>query len=457
MKRYNALFFSAFISVVICFSACTNTTSVGADLLESDRQDLLFSDEFVMQTSTTLGDSVLTFSPILSSQLTDYLLGEYQDPIFGKVRSSVYAQLSTGGTGKPDFANNTLDSVVLVLPYRTDEEYGNLNTEYTIEVLRIDEPDLFGNSGNNPYEESLWSTGSFNTMSTPIGTKTFVPNTRDSVIIAVPKQDTLGFEDTKVGAQLRISLSSDFASELFDADTNMPDDSIFFSDSKFTNFLNGIHVNPTSENEGLLDLGIRSSSNAGLFVYYHTDTTDNSYQFPFASADLKFASYQHDYSGSIVETFINEPSNGDSLFFLQGMAGVNGNLKFPNLDNLKGNIAINKAELILSVAELPEDLDIYDLPEQIFLTEINEDGEPEIIEDAFSLTIGGGTLTEYTDRSPTYSLNITAHLQNVLKGKATDELGLVVLGREKSPNRVVFYGGGHSTSPVKLRVYYTQF
>ncbi len=455
MKRYNALFFCAFISVVICFSACTNTTTLGSDLLDSDRQNLKFSEDFVMQTSTVLGDSVLTYNPILSSQLTDYLVGEYQDPIFGKVRSSVYAQLSTGGTGSPSFTGNTLDSVVLVLPYRTEEEYGNTSTEYTIDILRIDEADLFETS--NPYEESLWSIETFNTESTPIGTKTFVPNTMDSVFISVPKQDSLGFDETKVEAQLRISLGADFASELFNADTNMPEDSVFFSDDRFTNFLNGIHINPTSVNEGLLDLGLRSNSDAGIFVYYHTDTTNNSYQFPFAAADLKYSNYEHDYTGSIVETFINEPVMGDSLFFLQGLSGVNGTLKFPNLDNLTGDIAIVKAELVLSVADLPEDLDIYELPSQLFLTEIDEEGELVIIEDAFSATTSGGELTEYTDRDPTYSINITAHLQNILKGKATDELKLIVLGRERSPNRVVFYGGGHSTFPVKLRVYYTQF
>ncbi len=455
MKRYNALFFSAFTLVVICFSACTNTTTIGGDLLESDRQNLRFTDDFVMQTSTRLGDSVRTFNPILSSQLTDYLVGEYQDPIFGKVRSSVYAQVSIGGAGSPNFEGNVLDSVVLVLPYRTEEEYGNINTEHTIDILRIDDASRFGEM-DNPYNDVYWSEETFITAMTPIGSKTFEPNTTDDVVILSPTDGELGL-DTLV-PQLRIQLGNDFASELFNRNTDFPEDSIFFSDDKFTAFLNGMHINPASESEGLLDFDLRDNSSAGIFVYYHTDTTDNSYQFPFAAGDLKVSNYQQDYTGSIVETFMNEPTNGDSLFFLQGLSGVNGTLKFPNLDNLRENVAINKAELILTVADLPEDLDIYELPSQIFLTEITAEGELIIIEDAFSASTSGGNLTEFTDDRPEiYSLNVTAHLQNILGGTATDDLALVVLGREQSSNRVVFYGGGHSTSPVKLLVHYTQF
>lgn len=463
MKRYNALFFCVFISTIICFSACTNSTTIGADLLESDSRDILFSEDFVMETSTQLGDSVLTFNPTLNSQLTDYLVGQYQDPIFGKVRSSIYAQVSKGNAGNPNFTGQELDSVVLVLPYRMSEEYGNVNTEYSIDILRIDDASKFA-AIDNPLKDFLWSDVTYETQSMPIGSKTFVPNTSDSIIILTPKQDSLGFDETTVAAQLRIPLNMDFALELFDAETNMPEDSIFFSDDKFTTYLNGFHINPTSENEGLLDLGLRSNSDAGIFVYYRTqsstnvDTTNNFYQFLFSADDIKATNYDLDYTGSIVETFINEPADGDSLFFLQGLSGVNGTLKFPNLDNLRGNIAINKAELILTVANLPEDLDIYELPDQIFLTEINEDGDLIIIEDALSSSLFGGELTEYTDDRPAiYSMNITAHLQNILKGNATNELGVIALGRERSPNRVVFYGGEHSTYPVKLRVHYTQF
>jgi len=192
MKRYNALLFCAFISLVVCFSACTNSTTLGSGLLDSDRQDIKFSEDFVMTTSTRLGDSVLTFSPVLSSQLTDYLVGEYNDPVFGKVRSSVYTQVSKGNVGNPNFEGKTLDSVVLVLPYRMSEEYGNIDTEYTLDVLRIDEPGRFEEL-DNPVKDFLWSDVTFETQSTPIGTISFTPNSADSMFIAVPKQDSLGF------------------------------------------------------------------------------------------------------------------------------------------------------------------------------------------------------------------------------------------------------------------------
>lgn len=457
MKQYTAAFFCAFISMAFLFTACTKTTTIGSDLVESDLENTEFSDDFVLKTSTILGDSVRTFSTLLSSQLANYLIGEYNDPIFGQVRSSVYAQVSVNGAGKPNFGGKTLDSMVLVLPYR-DYLYGDISSEYTVDVLTIDQDSVA--------ERSLFSNETINTNMMPIGQYSFTPNITDSITIQVPKGTELGFDDVTVGPQLRIQLDDDFAQTFFDAD-----DATFSSDSAFTEFLNGFKVSPTSQNGGLLDLGLRSNGTAGLFVYYHNAERDTSYQFPISSSDLKFTSYEHDVTGSIADDFLNDVDSGDSLFFVQGLAGVAGVIELPDLSSLEGNIAINKAELVVTKANLLNDTDVYDDVGQLVLSEIDENGNFIVIEDVASALFSdpttstvvlnsirfGGIETEFTDSPSTYSMNITAHLQNVVRGTATNKMRLSVYNRQKLANRSVFYGAGHSEYPVKLRVYYTKF
>lgn len=463
MKRYNALLFCAFISLIICFSACSNSTTIGADLLDSDRQDLIFKDDFVLKTSTVSGDTVQTFSPFLNAQLTNYLIGDYVDPVFGQVESSVYAQISTSGVGRPDFNGNTLDSVVLVLPYLVGGSYGDTDGEYSLDILRLSE------DGDN--ENSLWSNTSFATEATPIGSKSFVPNLVDDVVILTPNNDSLGFYPDTLGPQLRIQLDNDFAMELFNADVDMESDSVFFSDDRFTEYFKGIHITTNAETGGLLNFNLRNNGSlAGIFVYYHTDNADVVYQFPLSASDMKVSQYNQDYSGSIIEPFINNTDNsGDSLFFLQGLEGVYGMIELPDLSSFEGEVAINKAELILTVAELPEDSDIYTLPQQLVLEAKNDLGNYEYIYDVAGSdqtgefistvipSIFGGELTGFTDRPDEYSMNITAQIQDVLKGKADPQLRLSLFARNNLANRAVFYGGQHSTYPVKLRIYYTQF
>jgi len=454
MKQYTVALFCAFMGIVFLFTACSETTTLGTGLVEADLENTEFTEDFSIKTSTISDDPVLTFSNLLSAQLTSYLVGDYNDPIFGQVRSSVFAQVSVNGAGKPNFAGNTLDSMVLVLPYNA-YSYGDIASEYTLDVLRINEEVIIPDGG-------LLSDTIFSTDMMPIATHSFVPNNIDSIFIDIPENDTT----ILVAPQLRIPLGQSFAQELFESD-----EETFVTDSTFVEYFQGFKISAASENDGLFDLSLRSNSRAGLFVYYSNSDRDTSYQFPISSSDLKFASYDQDVAGSVVETFINNTNSGDSLFFVQGLEGVSGVIELPDLTNLEGDVTINKAELVVSVADLPEDADIYKEAEQLILSQIDEDGNYIVIEDVASalfsdattfvtvLNTGrfGGVLTEFTDRPSTYTMNITAHLQNMLRGTVTNKMRLSVYGREALANRVALYGAGHSEYPVKLRVYYTKF
>lgn len=466
MKSYIKALFGA-VLLSLCLTACTNTTSIGGDLLEGDLQNVQFSDDFIIRTSTLPSDSVRTFSTLLSAQLPEYLLGAYNDPIFGEVSSSIFAQFSLNGAA-PDFhsedAATVLDSVILVLPYRTTADYGDFDSEYDIEVFKMTEyvrPD-----------QSFWSDTVFAFDPLPIGQISTMINNRenDTVFVNVPKNDALGTVLRPERAQMRIRLDDDFAQELF---TVSEDDLI--SDTIFRQAFNGLHIRSNSVNEGLfgLDLLNLNSSdtvnvNAGVYVYYHNDTLTQFYRFPFKAADLKMTHYEYDYTGAVVEDFISDSAAGDSLFFVQGLSGVSGEIELADLSVLEdGDVAINRAELIIKVADLPEDTDAYPAPAQLILSQVTETGNGAVIEDVISalsseqtssLTpglFGGNLISDGTVTS--YTMNVTAHLQNILRGAASNKMRVTVFQRNRFANRAVFFGGGHSESPVRLRVYYTKF
>lgn len=459
-NRFFGVFFGFTALLILCLNACTEPTTIGTELLEGDLQDLNLISDFKIETRTLQGDSVRTFSPLLSAQLTTYPFGQYTDPIFGKVKSSIYAQVSLNGAG-PDFSDKTLDSVVFVLPYVVDYGYGEIQNTMSLDVLQIaEEVDV---------SEVLFSDTVFATDMMPLGQSTFTVSNGefDSLSVEVPRNDTLGTDAELVAPQLRISMDPVFAEALFNADSE-----VFASDSAFTANYNGFHFTPTSDNQGLTGFNIRNNADAGLFVYYHTDTTTLFYRFPFASSDLKMTKYEHDYTGFVTEELLNSPNNEDSLFVVQGLAGVSGEIGFPDLSALDGNFAINKAELVLRVASLQEDSDIYVVPEQLISSRLDNNGDYVVTEDASRATFAnqttlttellpslyGGEFTEGENGEPgTYTINMTAYLQNVLRGDAVEKIRLAVYRKELRANRAVFYGGSHSQYPPVLNVYYTEF
>ncbi len=456
---------AAMCVLLFSFSACTENTAIGGEILEGDLQNTQFRDDFSLTANTVRGDSlrVFPFPIVASTQLPEYLLGRYEDPIFGRVESSIYAQVSFTGA-PPDFSapNDTtayfLDSVVLVLPYLNTADYGDTDGEFTTEVYRITEDVVI--------EQSLYSDKTYEIGAMPLGSvTTTVDNTNaDSINLEVPRNDTLGFNTVLSAPQLRIPLDNAFGTEIFTGADEFFDAE---NPANFKDLLKGLHVRTEGIDEGLFSVALRDNTNAGLFFYYRRnvngeDVTNSSYRFQFKADDLKLTNYVTDHTGSIVADYLTDGNDDDDLLFVQGLSGVNGKIILPNLDELNGNIIVNKAELVLTVANLPEDGNVYALPGQLRLETVDELGNFFSIEDYGSALVSGalsrfgGTPEVLTVDETIYTMNITAHIQNYLRGNVTDEMRLTVADQRRFANRAVFYGTASEQSPPQLRIYYTE-
>src|SRR5688500_11881700 len=89
MKPLSANFLSAVLLLsVLLFSCKKDNTDIGLDLVGSDLLHARFSDTATVITHTLREDQ----SALVSTGLQYYQLGNYDDPIFGNTKASIYTQ-----------------------------------------------------------------------------------------------------------------------------------------------------------------------------------------------------------------------------------------------------------------------------------------------------------------------------------------------------------------------------
>ena len=427
-------------------NSCTQPGIIGSDLLKQDQLDVTFTDQVNFITYLQATDSLKTYGPDAGEQLLGFLCGQFSDPVFGLSTSVINAQLRLNTANPPDFDGATLDSMVLILPYRSERVYGDTTEAYNLEVYLLDEP----------MDDTLryYSNRSF-AASQLIAASTVFPTPNDSVEILVHGSDTMGTQ--LLIPQVRIRMDDGFAQSLFAEDSL-----VLETDSSFLLKYKGLQIKTAGQNKGMLCFNLNSTS-AGLTVYYHVDTVFSQYTFTFPSGSARMTSFTHDYAGSPVEAFFQDSTRCDSLLFIQGMSGPGIVVEIPDTNLIKDRV-INRAELEFTIITLPEDGGyVFDPIEQLIVSEIQDDGTLSVIPDVSiglvrqSLDIFfGGTVNE--DATPhTYTMNLSAYFIDLKNGEAGHRLLITPLYRAELANRVVLCGPKHPDYPAKIKLSLTDY
>lgn len=449
MTKY-ILYFLVFITLFI--SACDDDIIIGEDLVDDNEIGTASREDFDLSAITRYGDPIYTYKSGVIKQT--FMTGLIDDPVFGKYSSDIYVAFrSTPNVSKPDFFDAVPDSIVLVLKYDTLGMYGDTAVSHTLDVFRVQE-DYIDN-------DSIESSETFETSMMLLGSKTFIPSTRDSVSIISTSGDEI-----KVAPQLRIRLDDALAAEIFADSMAIENDTVLVENLK------GLYLTARSNDKSMLGFNMTPSSISGLHLYYSStvDTTRNVYSLIFRPE--VFAHIEHDYSNAPVVDFIEDSEKGDSLIFTQSLQGLDPVITFPDLSDLKGNI-INKATMTITVAQLDNDFSNEDFPleAQLIGETYNEAGEKVYIEDILKFlpndlisstgtqVFNGRPVTNSIDGEDViqYTLSITDFIDNIVKNDIIDaKLILSPLFREQSPRNAVLYGPNHSTYPINLRITYTE-
>lgn len=444
-----------FIFVLSIFIGCQDPIVVGNDLLDEERLNIGVTDTFDLSSYTINGERVVTHRPGIDSRT--YLLGNLNDNVFGKISAEIYlkCQLSTS---TPNYHLEQLikyDSLVLVLAYDSTATYARSIAAQKVEVFQL----------NQTFSEldTFYSDTNLTFGSPPIGEVTTVIRPKDSISIV----DHVTRKIVKQGPQLRIRFNETFGKALLDNENAAK------NDTAFAELFKGVYIKSTSLDNTPFLYGFNFSDDARnttnsvnkLIMYYNVSSGDTTlrktYEYLINAATIN--RYVHDRTGSQVENFILNPSFGDSLTFLQSMGGVKSVIKFNDLNKISKRL-INKAELDIYVADLPDQNGFYPPPPQLLASRKNSSGTLALIPDIVQLInsnvnfepVFGGSLNS-TAQIKKYTLNITNHIKSALKDNTyNSDLYIGILTESETPHRAVLYGAGHSQYPMKLKITYTK-
>lgn len=137
----------AILAVIIVLASCEEEFSN----IDTNIIDQNFNTEF------DDSQTVIAYSKKIPSVQTNglpvYQLGIYNDPVYGRTTANLLAQLTLGpGDVGPDFGDCTvLDSVILYLPFFSEEVVEGETTTYTLDSI----------FGNKPVNISIYESGFF--------------------------------------------------------------------------------------------------------------------------------------------------------------------------------------------------------------------------------------------------------------------------------------------------------
>ncbi len=366
--------------------------------------NLLTSDDNLNLAKDTL--SVKVFSefekPLNSNGVAVGLLGSIADPNFGNTFAGFYAQCQLNSNNIYFGETPVLDSAFLMLKY--NGVYGKFDKPVDVSVYEL---------AQNMNDSTTYKTNdAFAVNIPPVGTLSgFTLGTKmtDSIVT------TYG----TLAPHLRIPLSSTFANKILLADTNTLRDN-----TSFLNLFKGFYITSSTSTagNGLLYLLLQSQV-SGIRLYYHNATADSLY-YTIPVSGVSVNHFDNLYTGTPVNASVTSPNvNGEEKMYLQAGAGVKGRILIKDLDSLPKNIAINKAELILSEVAQVAAVDTYAAPLVLNMYRIDDAGQAQHFEDDGSSGFGGVRTAETVNGISInrYHFNIKRYFQKLIQGIYTNK------------------------------------
>jgi hypothetical protein len=464
-NRTRLILFSAVIPFLF---SCEKARDIGLGIIPPQELGIFYTDTLTIQASTVLTDSVVTYG---ASRL---LVGQYQDPDFGKVMAKSFVSLYPAAdsirfvkTDSTVLGETITDSLVLKLDYvsttGTSYSYGeNGEAEQTFHVYRLSDSIRLSLKSGEFYTNN--STIPYN--STPL------------------LSFSVKLKDLREKRTLHLKFSdypslTDFGKEILD----ILQKTVATKRAEFSEQFKGLVIVPDAANQGgIVGLLISSRISAHYTTMEKNGTAtptkqNRTFDFFLGFNTGRFNNIQSERSGtslaglSIPLTSLASSATNNRTF-VEGGLGFYTKLEFPTLDRLKlqGNVAINKAELIIK--PVIGSAETYTVPEYLVLHETDNTNKKLISRlrtstNTFELPfiynegqIGatGGERILYDSRNEVFRTVLTSHFQHLLSGDTANKGILIAPANEgASVNRLILNNQNNSPFSMKLRVYYTVF
>jgi hypothetical protein len=460
MKYIKQDLLTLLISLFI-LSACKNPDSIG---LEVDPQYAIngaLIDTSTIRTYTVAEDTIITTS------LKKYPLGYMKDPVFGTTEANIALSLSLPNDNQTFGTNPVLDSAVLVLKYAGF--YGDsLQSSYQINVhqlqSRLNANVQYSNRSNFAYNSTVIGGRSVSRVSL-----------KDSVKVTEIVAGKADIQKNKA-PQVRVPLNSTFITNNF-----LKGAAANFASNEAFRFIKGLYLTIDKTQStgpgGVMFFDLSSDNASALEIYYKSengaakDTTMLAFKIK-ASETPVAANAFHNYTGTPIQTQLNNPNQQFNVTYVQGLGGVRTKVNFPYLASLKalGNITINKAELVIDVegGAAP-----FTPAQRLILYRTDIANQRQSVPDLSSVDPRGLVLESqfgglYDSVNKRYQFSITSYIQDIISGKiqqfdtfiapadVSDDRVRAIFPSAITAGRSILGAKGNPVYKMKLNIIYTK-
>lgn len=429
----------------ITLTSCDSDVDAGEFVVGSD--NLAVNNKVILIDTVTVEVSTINFDSLVTSGQSRILLGNYDDPIFGKVSSDSYFQLSSSSynlqtiSSDTEGANYVFDSIRMVL-LPDKYYYGDTTKVQTVSIHR-----LIQKVKPNSDDDNFYNNSNLNYDAVNIGTASFIPKPirQDSIFV---KMDAV------------------FGDALFQKLKNRE----IITTAEFIEYFKGLVIRSTSTNTSAV-LGFGTTSL--LQLYYSKKVTDSKTsilkEFTIDDMSKQFNRISLDRTGSIVKDLPGTTGRLSSNLtenksFIQSGTGLACRIDFPNIKELKyitEKGAIVDAQLIIrpvnntysKIYPLADSLNVYvaDKLNRLSGTLTSASGSSiyavlNKAEDEFDENIG-------------YSIPLGTFMQNEMVKRSDSKSALILTlpNISKAVNRLVLGNQRNTENKVQLKIYYISY
>ncbi|WP_230470710.1 DUF4270 family protein [Flavobacterium cheongpyeongense] len=440
MYKFILMLFFAFGIV-----SCGTDTDAGEFVVGSDY--LAVNNKVILIDTVTVEMSTINFDSLITSNQSRILIGSYEDPLFGKVKSNSYFQLASdsysliNSSSDTEGTNYVFDSISMILKY-DNYYYGDTTKVQTFNIHQ-----LLQKVKPNTDDDYFYNNSALNYSSESLGTISYKPRPveKDSINI-------------KMNAAFGEALFQKFKKrDITDFDN-------------FTEYLKGLVLVPSTENSSsIIGFGLTSKVRLYYSKYLGDDIDSYVKDFSIVDATKQFNAISLDKTGTLIQNLPVSNSRLSSLLtnnqsYIQSGTGVACRIDFPNIKQLKyisDKGAIVDAKLILKPVNntysekfpLSDSLRVYvaDKLNRISGTLNTTSGTPLYAmlnkqSDEFNENVG-------------YSLSVGGFLQKEMLKQSDSRSSLIFVlpNIYKAVNRLVLGDQKHLNNKIQLKIYYLSY
>ena len=430
---------------VAAMVSCGTDRDEGEFVVGSDY--LAINNKVLLVDTLTVEMATINFDSLVTSSQSRILIGNYDDPIFGKVKSDSYFQMASdsyslnAGSSDTDAPNYVFDSISMILKY-DNYFYGDTTKVQTFSIHRLtqkvkpktDDVSFYNNSVLSYDSESL---GTFSYKPRPLE--------KDSI---------------------NIQMNTAFGQALFQKlKTREVTNSV-----EFIEYLKGFVIVPETSNSSSV-IGFSLESKMRMYYSKLLSDTETSIIKDFTITDnsKQFNSISLDKTGTIIQNLPNSNSKLSSNLlnhqgFIQSGTGVACRIDFPSIRQLKTiseKGAIVDAELILKPINnsYSKAYPLVDSLRVLIGDNLNRISGALVDSDNVELYAVLNKKSDEFNENIGYSVWVGGFLQKEML-KQTDAKSSLILtlpSISKATDRIVLGDQKHTDNKIQLKIYYISY